>query len=114
LETSAGTGLAGKKVERRASRRFPVQWDAVIRGLDSAGNWFEETTKTKNVSSTGACLLVTGRLRAGATIDLSIKIPLGERSWMNYSGKVIRLRNNGSTSVVSIRFNSPRPVFFDG
>jgi hypothetical protein len=108
---TANAGRLTRSGERRDSLRFEVEWDAVVKALEADGCSFDVSGRVKNISSTGVCLETGGRLEVGAVIDILIKIPLGDRHWMNYSGEVIRAWRSETGSLVAIRFTTCRPVF---
>jgi len=58
----------GVKQRRLAARRFNAEICTVIRGCDADSDNFEEVTMTKNVSRTGACLILTRTMNSGSQV----------------------------------------------
>jgi len=88
-----------------------VNWDARVRGTDTSGLTFDETTSVANLSSTGAFLPLATEVENGMRIEVSIRVPLKKRNWMNYSGEVVRVEAGRSHAGIAIRFDTPKPVF---
>jgi PilZ domain-containing protein/uncharacterized protein DUF5683 len=63
----------GVEQRRLASRRFNAEICTVIRGCDADNNNFEEVTMTKNVSRTGACLILTRTMNSGSQVSLEFE-----------------------------------------
>jgi hypothetical protein len=97
--------------ERRCRRRFDVAWELAVKGRDQAGGDFNEAGRLENLSSGGAYLYFQKRLKAGARIELRIKLPFKNNNWMKYVAEVVRLEHSGSGMNVAVKFNTPRPVF---
>ena len=97
--------------ERRCGRRFEVGWDLAVKGKDQDGRDFDEVGRLGNLSSGGAYFYFQKRLKAGARIDLRIKVPFKNNNWMKYAAQVVRLEQSGEGVGVAVKFNTPRPVF---
>ena len=97
--------------ERRCGRRFEVGWELAVRGKDPRGKDFDEAGRLENLSSGGAYFYFQKRLKAGARIDLRIKVPFKNNIWMKYAAQVVRLEQSGEGVGVAVKFNTPRPVF---
>lgn len=75
-------------IERRrlAARRFNAEICTVIRGHDADNNNFEEVTMTKNLSRSGACLILTRPMADGSQVSLEFegreRVP-GRVVWAN-------------------------------
>src|SRR5262245_30777485 len=73
---------------RQAARRFKAEICAVVRGYDIDNNGFEETTMTKNLSRTGACLILTRTMNSGSQVSLEFEgreqVP-GRVVWDNHT-----------------------------
>jgi TM2 domain-containing membrane protein YozV len=63
----------GVEQRQRDAKRFNVQLVTVIRGYDIDNNGFEEVTMTKNVSRTGACLLLSRAMNNGSQVSLEFE-----------------------------------------
>jgi hypothetical protein len=96
--------------ERRCGRRFEVGWDLAVKGKDQDGRDFDEVGRLGNLSSGGAYFYFQKRLKAGATIELQIKVPFKNNN-MKYAAQVVRLVHSGEGMGVAVKFNTPRPVF---
>lgn len=97
--------------ERRCRRRFGVGWELAVKGPDPAGGDFDEAGRLENLSSGGAYFYFHKRLKAGARIELRIKVPFKNTNWMEYAAEVVRLEHSGDGVGVAVKFNTPRPVF---
>jgi hypothetical protein len=71
----SGSGGAKAMLERRRERRVEVQLILKIRGTDSDGVSFDETTKTESVCRCGLSFATQRRLIAGAPLEIAIPIP---------------------------------------
>ena len=106
-------GNSEYKQERRAARRFEVAWDIAINGADQRGNGFTEGGMLQNLSSSGAFFLLPKRVKLGATLEVEIRVPMKEKSWMKYLAKVVRVKKQESEFGVAVTFASARPVFIE-
>lgn len=97
--------------ERRCRRRFALGWELAVKGRDPAGGDFDEAGRLENLSSGGAYFYFQKRLKAGARIELCIKVPFKNNNWMKYAAEVVRLEHFGDGVGVAVKFNTPRPVF---
>jgi hypothetical protein len=70
-----GSGGAKAMLERRRERRVEVQLTLKIRGTDTDGISFEETTKTENVCRGGLSFATQRRIGPGADLEISIPVP---------------------------------------
>jgi hypothetical protein len=102
-----GTGSS----ERRTARRFPLGWQAKIKGLDATGSSFEEFSTVTNLSSTGVFLHVSRQVRVGTELDILIRVPFQQEHWMRYPGRVIRVEPTEPQAGVAIRFSTLKPKF---
>ena len=103
--------LSRKTGERRKARRLEVDWQTSIEVSNCDGEYFNEQTRLKNISSTGAYFESNMRLEKGAELKISIKIPLSERNWMIYSGKVVRTTRLRKGNGIAVLFQELRPSF---
>ena len=96
---------------RRASRRFQVGWDVVIRRIDRNGKVYNETGNLHNLSSTGSYINFAGLAKVGDKLEVYIKLPTKRRRWIKYTCEIIRLQKNDSGVGVGINFDKMRPGF---
>ena len=97
--------------ERRSGHRFDVGWDLAVKGTDPRGRDFDEAGRLGNLSSGGAYFYFQRQLKAGAKIELRIKVPFKNNNWMKYAAEVVRLEQSDEGDGVAVKFNTPRPVF---
>ena len=97
--------------DRRGSRRFQVNWDARVRGIDATGASFDEITSIVNLSSSGAFLPLATTVESGARVEVAIRVPLKKQNWMKYSGEIVRIEGGDKQEAVAVRFDTPRPIF---
>ena len=78
----------GIEKRRQAARRFKAEICTVVRGYDIDDNSFEEVTMTKNLSRTGACLVLTRTMNSGSQVSLEFegcgRVP-GRVVWDNHT-----------------------------
>lgn len=103
--------LIAKPYENRKSRRYNVEWAVCVTGKDSKGNNFQETTKLKNVSSTGAAVVVKNTFEVGQNIDVFIRVPVNKELWMKHAAVIVRF--NSMSGEIGLKFYSSRPVFIE-
>lgn len=101
----------GTAYDRRRARRFHVTWPVVLRGCDSQGASFEESTELANISSGGAFVYCVRELDLGATVDVRIRVPFGSASWISYSAEVVRTDPRPALQALAVRFLNSRPLF---
>ena len=99
--------------ERRAARRFEVTWAVAIKGKDQAGERFDEAGTLQNLSSRGALFFLPRPVRLGARLEVEIRVPMKEKSWMRYSAKVVRVEKQKSDFGVAVNFATARPTFIE-
>ena len=99
--------------ERRTARRFEVTWAVVIKGKDQAGARFDETGTLQNLSSRGALFFLPRPVRLGTSLQVEIRIPMKDKSWMKYSAKVVRVEKQKSSFEVAVRFPTAKPIFIE-
>jgi hypothetical protein len=99
--------------ERRAARRFEVTWAVAIKGKEQTGESFEEAGTLQNLSSRGAFFFLPKRVRLGARLEVEIRVPMKEKSWMKYSAKVVRVKRQKSDFAVAVNFATARPIFIE-
>ena len=111
LRVCEDMGKRNHNEERRNARRFHVSWDVAVRGMDSAGQTFNEASTLQNLSSLGAFLYLHRRVNQGERIELQIRTPFKRNNWMKYSAEVVRLEQESATAGVAVRFDTAVPVF---
>lgn len=99
--------------ERRTARRFEVTWAAVIKGKDQAGEGFDEEATLQNLSSRGALFLLPRPVKLGTNLQVEIRVPMKEKSWMKYSAKVVRVEKQKSRFGVAVTFPTAKPTFIE-
>src|SRR5215831_6616892 len=97
--------------ERRWAKRFPVTWPIKVRGLNSAGQSFEESGELGNLSSAGALVRLDQKLQVGAETEVLILVPLRTETWMKYPATVMRVENGAGRAGLGIKFSTCRPQF---
>ena len=106
-------GKSKHNEERRTARRFEVAWDIAVDGADQSGKRFTEAGTLQNLSSRGALFLLARRIELGASLDIEIRVPLKEKSWMKYSAKVVRVNKEAAYFGVAVNFATARPTFIE-
>ena len=96
------------QTDRRASRRFQVGWDVVIRRVGRNGMVYNETGNLHNLSSSGSYINLAGLAKVGDKLEVYIKLPTKRKHWIKYSCEIIRLQKNDG---VGINFDKMRPEF---
>jgi hypothetical protein len=99
--------------ERRIARRFEVTWAIAISGKDRAGERFDEGGTLQNLSSRGAFFFLAIPVRRGAMIVVEIRVPMKEKSWMQYTARVVRVKKQKCNFGVAVNFATARPTFID-
>lgn len=100
----------GPLIERRRAKRFQVDWQIKVEGNFDGGESFAETGVLRNISSSGALLLLSKAPSQGSALDVYIQLPLQGKKWMKYPAQVIRVEQ-GSSAVTAVKFDTARPVF---
>lgn len=98
-------------IERRRAKRFQVDWQIRVEGIDGSDVSFVESGVLRNLSSTGALLSLKNALPAGTQLDVYIQLPLKGKSWMKYPARVVRIELGDATAAAAVRFDSARPDF---
>ena len=106
-------GKSKNNEERRTARRFEVAWDIAVDGADESGKRFTEAGTLQNLSSRGALFLLARQIEPGASLDIEIRVPLKEKSWMKYSAKVGRVKKEAAYFGVAVNFATARPTFIE-
>ena len=114
VTTPAGLPVssAGERTaDRRRAERYRLGLPASVEGTDSAGSPFLEDCILIDLSSRGASLPLKTHQQPGARLTVSIKLPFGNSTWMEYCATVVRVERTGSTGRVGLEFECPRPRF---
>jgi c-di-GMP-binding flagellar brake protein YcgR len=107
---SASSSASVKRAERRIAVRLPL----TVRGRDTRGVNFEETTSSENLCRGGAAFVTHFELAIGS--DLEILIPFSQggvrRKDQDFStqGRVVHVRDaqNEGERLVGVQFTGPR------
>ena len=99
----------GAAVERRRARRFPVDWDVVVRGKDALGTMVDEAGSLMDLSSRGAFLSIPSQLRVGMRLELWIRMPSEPERWMSYAAEIVRLDQGSGGVGTATKFLAARP-----
>ena len=99
--------------ERRTARRFEVAWEIAVDGADRSGKRFNEAGTLQNLSSRGALFLLPRHVELGVSLDVEIRVPMKEKSWMKYSAKVVRVKKQAAYFGVAVNFATARPTFIE-
>ena len=97
-------------IERRSAKRFQVDWQVRVEGSVNGAERFNATGLLRNISSSGALVLLPERLLEGTAVDVYIKLPLRSKKWMKYPAHVVRVEQGDSVGA-AIRFDVSRPDF---
>jgi hypothetical protein len=68
-------GVRAVVPERRNAQRFRVHWAVTVRGIDGKGGIFDEAGHLKNLSSTGALMILPSHPEPDARLSVRITIP---------------------------------------
>jgi PilZ domain-containing protein len=98
--------------DRRRARRFEVNWPATLTG-EGPANPFQERGSVANLSSSGALVKLDRDIEVGARVEIEINLPFKKNNLMHYSAEVIRIERQGGSAEIAIKFDTPRPVFFN-
>ena len=92
---------------RRRAQRYALNWQARI----TVGEIAELSGTVRDLSSTGVFIYVNQTFQLGATVVVSVRLPLPRETWMNLTGTVIRVATHPEKPGVAIQFNQIRPEF---
>src|SRR6185295_4241220 len=98
-------------IERRKGTRFHVDWPVRAESVAETGATVTETGVVGNISSSGALLLVDRPLAVGARLDIYIALPIKGNKLMKYSGRVVRVENEGPLFAAAVEFDTQKPEF---
>ncbi len=98
-------------IERRAARRFQVDWQIRVESKDGGEGTFVESGVVRNISSSGALLSLSNALPAGTQLVVYIQLPLKGKSWMKYPAHVVRIDLALGAVRAAVRFDRIRPDF---
>lgn len=97
--------------ERRSAKRLEVGWDLAVAGTDHAGSRFKHAGALQNLSSNGAFFYLPKRVKRGATLEVEIRVPMNQKTWMKYSAEVVRVSRVKTTFGIAVSFATARPAF---
>lgn len=98
-------------IEHRKQSRLDVSMNALIKGVDSSGLPFDESTSSQNISRGGLMFTTKRELTAGTELDITIpRPPLGRREQAPFftTGKVVRTIPGEEEYQVAVQFTGPR------
>jgi hypothetical protein len=84
-----------------------------VRGIDGKGRIFDEAGYLKNLSSTGALMVLPKSPGPDDRLSVRITIPLKKRDCIGYSARVARVEETGRRAVVALVFETQRPSFIE-
>jgi hypothetical protein len=100
--TSTHTGA------RRRSQRVLMQVPVRVRGKDTQGKDFEETTETLAINAHGALVLLTARLTSGGVVLMKhSKTEEEQECHVAFLGPV-----RSGKAEIGLEFTAPRPTFW--
>jgi c-di-GMP-binding flagellar brake protein YcgR len=98
--------------DRRTQRRIGVGLTVLVRGTDSAGKKFEETTASYDVSRTGASFALHHALEVGHELEITILKQTPAESDRDFvtQGRVVRILpgEDEDEKLIGVRFIGPR------
>lgn len=94
LKATLGAELQAKQPERRKHKRVQMRVLLKLRGTDSDGKTFEQSTTTDNVSAGGFLAICTASLVKGTPIEVFLTVGGQER----YAGRAQAVRKESSGS----------------
>jgi len=99
--------------DRRAERRIEVGLPMLVRGTEPGGISFEESTRSHNVSRSGAAFRTTRRVDVGTDIEIIIlRRPAGRESESDFitRARVVRVLpgKDEQERIVGVQFLGPR------
>ena len=106
-------GVSAVLPERRNAQRFRVHWAVIVRGIDGKGGIFDEAGHLKNLSSTGALMILPRRPDPDARLSVRITIPFKKRTCIGYSARVVRVEETARRVEVALGFESQHPTFIE-
>ena len=109
----SSTGGAGTALERRAERRIAVHLPLQVRGTDSEGVPFEESTETENVCRSGTAFVISREIELGASVEITIAMPRQSRGGdIDFAtvGRIVHVKPGKSKreTIVGVQFTGPR------
>ena len=99
-------------LERRRERRVPVNLPILVRGMDRAGEWFEEHTLSVNLCRGGAAFATRYALDLGCRLEISIPAPpsaKNEDSEFSTQGRIVHVAPglNERELIIGVEFTGP-------
>lgn len=98
--------------ERRIAQRYRLELPVLV-GAGFHSRVAVETSVLRNISSTGALIIVTGNHYIGERLIVRIGFPYRKNNWLVYSGKVVRIKRIGYKEAIAVKFDPICPLFCD-
>lgn len=87
--------MPATKPDRRSKRRIPIQLPVSVKSSDGR---IEESTKTRDLSTSGIFVYTNSQLKAGSDLELVLVLPpevtFSERRWVCCQASVVRVEEN--------------------
>jgi c-di-GMP-binding flagellar brake protein YcgR len=96
--------------DRRGAHRYKLDWPVRLT-TGSARDTLTEVATLRNLSSTGALLVLKSNPTLGERVSIFVKIPFEKEEWMSYSATVVRITNDSTSLSVALKFDTSRPRF---
>jgi hypothetical protein len=99
-------------VDRRKWRRYEVNWPFSIEGIDKNGQAFWANGSLCDISARGSSGYCFDPPDVGTRVVVSIKVPFKGDKWIRYLADIIRVEQAQSRTLIALKFESTRPVFY--
>ena len=93
--------------ERRRWTRYKVDWPFLVKRI--GGNRVLKGV-LHDVSARGLFGYTGIPIPLGTSVEISIRFPLGQGSWLRYSAEVIRVEGQDARLGIALKLESPRPL----
>jgi PilZ domain len=100
-------------LERRRLPRYKVHWPVKLTGRNDTGLRYFGEGVLENISARGAFLYADKAAQVGEKLDISIKLPLKQESWLIYSAEVVRVDYARARPGMALEFDFSIPAFTD-
>jgi hypothetical protein len=97
--------------DRRQMPRYHVDWPFRVKGTDPTGLGFLNTGKLRDISVRGAFGYIGRPLAVGSKMEVVIRLPVKDETWIKYSAEIIRVEQVGSQIGVAFKFDTAKPLF---
>ena len=98
-------------IEQRRQNRLAVSMTALVKGVDRAGQPFDISTSSENISRGGLSLVTKRDVAEGTELDITItRPPLGPREQAPFftTGKVVRVIKQDDEFLLAVQFTGPQ------